>query len=81
MDHMDTDLKKLIQMNMGSGITEEHIIILMYNILCSIKFMHSCNVVHRNICPSNILVNKNCQVMLCDFEMARTLPQSVVCNE
>lgn len=50
----------------------------MYNSLCCLKFLHSCNVIHRDIKPANILINKNCQVMICDFGLARTMPESSI---
>jgi mitogen-activated protein kinase 1/3 len=50
----------------------------MYNTLCSTKFLHSCNIIHRDIKPANILVNHNCQIMICDFGLARTLPDTYI---
>ena len=43
--------------------------------LC-MKFLHSANIMHRDLKPANILVDNNCQVMVCDFGLARTLPES-----
>lgn len=40
--------------------------------------MHSCSIVHRDIKPQNILVNSDCQVRVCDFGLARSLPESVL---
>lgn len=50
---------------------------ILYNLLCSLRYLHSANVIHRDIKPSNILVDESCRVMLCDFGLARTLPESV----
>ena len=50
---------------------------LLYNILCAVHFLHSANIVHRDLKPSNILVEKSGHIMLCDFGMARTIPESV----
>jgi mitogen-activated protein kinase 1/3 len=78
MEASETDLKNLIELGPLSGFNEEHFKIIIYNTLCCLKFMHSCNVVHRDIKPANILINKNCQVMICDFGLARTMPESSI---
>jgi len=56
-------------------ITEEHVKILLYNQLCSLKFLHSANLVHRDIKPANLLLDDQCRVMVCDFGLARSLPE------
>lgn len=78
MNLEEKDLKDLINLGKGSGISEEHIRVIMYNILCSIKFFHSANIVHRDLKPANILVNNSCQVMICDFGLSRTMPESCI---
>ena len=58
--------------------TEDHVITIIYNILCAINLVHKTGIMHRDIKPGNILVNKDCQVKLCDFGLARTIPQEVL---
>ena len=45
-----------------------------YNILCSLAFLHEANVMHRDIKPANILINPDCEIKICDFGLARTVP-------
>jgi serine/threonine protein kinase len=40
--------------------------------------MHSANIVHRDLKPANILIDKDCKIFLCDFGLARTLPESCI---
>ena len=56
MDHMPYDLKTVL-VNDTMSLSEEHILIIMYNILCGIKFLHSANIMHRDIKPANILMD------------------------
>ena len=42
----------------------------MYQILAGLNFMHSADVIHRNLKPSNILLNKDCDLKLYDFYSA-----------
>lgn len=46
-------------------ITEEQLITLLRNCIQAISFMHSANVIHRNICPMHILVEDNFEVRIC----------------
>lgn len=68
----------MIDQGPKSGLNEEHLLIIIYNSLCALKFLHSSNVIHRDIKPANILVNQDCQVLICDFGLARTLPESCI---
>jgi len=57
-----------------------HLVTILYNILCAFKFLHSAGVVHRDVKPANLLMDSNCQVKICDFGLARTLPEVIADN-
>ena len=78
MEHIETDMKALIQIGQKSGFSQDHLKTILYNSLCALKYLHSANVIHRDIKPSNILINKNCQVKICDFGLSRTMPDSCI---
>lgn len=73
MEYFNRDVSEMMNMVQPQHLSEEHIQHIMYNLLCSINFLHSFGVVHRDIKPGNILVNDACQVKLCDFGLARSL--------
>ena len=52
---------------------EEEIKIIIYNIICGIQYIHSSNIIHRDIKPGNILINKECNIKICDFGLARSI--------
>mmetsp|Transcript_52661 Transcript_52661/g.73023 ORF Transcript_52661/g.73023 Transcript_52661/m.73023 type:complete len:164 (-) Transcript_52661:303-794(-) len=73
-DFMDTDLHAVIR----AGILEEiHKKFIIYQILKSLKFMHTGELIHRDLKPSNILLNSECHVKVADFGLAR----SVACTD
>jgi mitogen-activated protein kinase 1/3 len=58
------------------GFSEHHLIKVIYNSLLAMSFIHLSNVMHRDIKPANILLNANCTVKVCDFGLARSMPES-----
>ena len=56
-------------------MNEDHTVKLLFKILCALSFIHQANIIHRDIKPGNLLVNSECEVFLCDFGLARTLPK------
>jgi len=64
-DLMDTDLHQIIHSR--QEITNEHIRYFLYQILRGLKYIHSANVIHRDLKPGNILVNENCDLKIGDF--------------
>lgn len=62
---MPIDLAKLLRTT--TTLSPEHVKYLMFQLLRAVHFMHSANVLHRDIKPNNVLVNKKCELRVCDF--------------
>ena len=66
---LPSDLKKLIKSS--SYLTIDDVRMCVYHILCGLKYIHSCAVLHRDLKPGNILLDHNYQIKICDFGLAR----------
>lgn len=60
MDYVDSDLKKVFNSSKKIEFNEEHVLIILYNTLCSMNFIHSAGIMHRDIKPANILIDSEC---------------------
>jgi len=40
------------------------------------KYIHSADVLHRDLKPGNLLVNADCELKICDFGLARGFNQA-----
>jgi len=69
LELMDTDLHYIIHSK--QALTDDHIQYFIYQILRGLKAIHSAKVLHRDLKPNNLLVNKNCDLKICDFGLAR----------
>lgn len=78
MEYIESDLKKLMTQTPKVDLSESHVIQITYNLLCSLKFLHSANVIHRDLKPGNILIDQDCQTKICDFGLSRSLPESCI---
>jgi mitogen-activated protein kinase 1/3 len=73
MEKMDSDLQKIIASK--QELSDEHYQFILYQILRALYFLHSANIIHRDFKPSNVLINEDCTVKLCDFGMSRGVQQ------
>jgi len=69
-EYMETDLHAVIRANILEDIHKRFII---YQLLKAIKYMHSGQVIHRDMKPSNLLLNSECLVKVADFGLARSI--------
>ncbi len=71
---MDYDLKTFFK-DINPNLTEEQVAYMLYQILCGLQYLHSRNIIHRDLKTANILVNlASCAVKIADFGLSRTLP-------
>jgi len=69
-EYMETDLHAVIRANILEDIHKRFII---YQLLKAIKYMHTAQVIHRDMKPSNLLLNSECLLKVADFGLARLI--------
>ena len=78
MDYFPQTLSRILSTNFQSRKQLEPFIakLYAYQMLSSLKYLHSKGIAHRDIKPQNILVNtKNNKIKLCDFGSAKKIEQ------
>jgi mitogen-activated protein kinase 15 len=78
-EYMDTDLHAVIRK--GGILQDAHQRYIMAQLLRATAYLHSGNVIHRDHKPSNILLDSDCLVKICDFGLARSLSQLPVAGK
>ncbi|ETV95269.1 CMGC/MAPK protein kinase [Aphanomyces invadans] len=77
---METDLHQVIYSM--QPMSDDHVKYFLYQILCALHHIHSAGVIHRDMKPSNILLNSNCDLKICDFGLARGgFPENIELTE
>ena len=74
MEYIPNDVKRMLDTISPTNFSEDHVRIILYNTLCSINYIGSSGLMHRDIKPMNILIDSNCLVKICDFGLSRTIP-------
>lgn len=69
---MDSDVTSVLK-KASDQLSEDHFQYFLYQILTGLHFLHSANVVHRDLKTRNLLIDANCNLKICDFGLARTL--------
>lgn len=67
---MEINLHAVIRANILEEVHKKYIL---YQSIKALKYMHSGDLLHRDMKPSNVLLNSDCHVKICDFGLARSV--------
>ena len=70
-EFMDHDLKKFLDINNGP-LTPELVKSYLFQILIAVNFCHSKRILHRDLKPQNLLIDKDGIIKVADFGLARS---------
>jgi negative regulator of the PHO system len=81
-EHMDKDLKKYMD-TYGGPLPTDQIKSFMFQLLRGVAFCHERHVLHRDLKPQNLLINRRGELKLADFGLARAfgIPVNTFSNE
>ena len=68
---MEADFTNLLKSD--QVLTDQHHQFFTYQLLRGVKYLHSADILHRDLKPRNLLVNSNCDLKICDFGLARAM--------
>jgi len=77
-EYMETDLHATIRANILEEVHKQYI---MYQSCKALMYMHSANLVHRDMKPANLLLNAECLMKVADFGLARSLKRGAAASD
>ncbi len=70
-EYVEQDLKKIIDSTNGKGLEMKYVKSFLYQLLKGVDYIHKHKVLHRDLKPQNLLINKDNIVKIGDFGLAR----------
>ena len=70
-EYVEQDLKKVIDSTNGKGLDMKYLKSFLYQLLKGVDYIHKHKVLHRDLKPQNLLINKDNIVKIGDFGLAR----------
>jgi len=71
-EYMETDLHAVIRAGILEAVHRQYVI---FQLLKALYYLHSADLIHRDVKPSNLLLNSDCHVKLCDFGLCRSVTE------
>lgn len=69
-DYMESNLSTVINSKI---LTDIHIKFITYQLLKAVKYIHSADIIHRDLSTLNIMIDKYCNIKIFDFSLAISL--------
>lgn len=69
-EKLDANLFTIIQSGIDYNSKSQFIPFVTYQILIALKYLHSCGILHNDIRPANILIDKYSHIKICNFVRA-----------
>lgn len=70
-EYCDWDLHRYME-SQGFKLTRSEIVTFIHELLLALEYIHSRHIIHRDVKPQNLLVNKKKELKLADFGLARS---------
>ena len=67
------DLHAVIRAGILADVHKKYII---WQLCKALKYLHSADLLHRDVKPSNILLNSDCHIKVCDFGLCRSIAET-----
>nr|ADC54265.1 putative p38 mitogen proteinkinase [Hydroides elegans] len=61
---LGADLNNILKQ---AELSDDHVQFIVYQLLRGLKYIHSAGIVHKDLKPSNVAVNENCELKILDF--------------
>ena len=60
MEYLPFDLREAMISQQMKHLTEDHVVVILFNLLSAVDFIHKAGLMHRDLKPANVLIDNSC---------------------